>query len=185
MESREQAIRIAKEMAALKPIFMDTETTGTDSLDVIIEIGIVDWDGTTLLDTLVKPNRPISQGASKVHGINEAHVAWSPDWKTIWPQVVEVLEGRVLGIYNAAFDLRMLRQSCGLTGIPWNPPYADDFCVMELFARYYGEWNSKRGNYRWKNLDFAGKYFNLPEPNSHRAKDDAYLTKLVLEKMAE
>ena len=56
---------------------------------------------------------------------------------------------------------------------------------MELFAQYYGEWNARYGKYRWKNLTFAGQYFKIPEQNTHRAKDDAILTKLVLEKMAQ
>ncbi len=184
-ELRQQSVRIAKEMVALKPVYLDAETTGLNELDVIVEMSILDWDGSMLVDTLVKPNRPIPAQSSAVHGITDAKVAWSPGWKEVWPQVVSALEGRVVAIYNAAFDIRMMRQSCGLNGITWQEPFADDFCIMELFARYFGEWDARRQSYAFKNLAFAGKYFNLPEPNSHRGKDDAMLAKLVLEKMAE
>ncbi|HKJ27793.1 MAG TPA: 3'-5' exonuclease [Anaerolineales bacterium] len=184
-EARSTAVETARKFLGQKPVFFDTETTGTKELDVIVEVSVVDWEGSTLFDTLVKPNRPIPPDAARVHGITDAKVVWSPPWSQIWPELEAVFAGRVVGAYNEAFDVRMLRQSCGLNGIPWSAPYAASFCVMELFAQYYGDWNSRRGSFRWKNLAFAGQFFSLPEPNSHRAKDDAYLTKLVLEKMAE
>lgn len=181
----EQAIRAAKSMLAMNPVYVDTETTGIEDFDTVIELAVLDSDGSVLYEGLIKPGKPIPLAASRIHGITDAKVAWSPVWKTVWPEVSALFKGRVAGFFNAAFDLRMIRQSCGLNGIPWVYPFADDFCVMELFARYYGELDPRRGGYRWKNLAFAGQYFRLPEPNSHRAKDDALLTKLVLEKIAE
>jgi hypothetical protein len=59
-----------------------------------------------------------------------------------------------------------------------------DFCIMKLYAQYYGQWNSRRGDYRWQSLDAAGRQCRIPLPNSHRAKDDALLTKAVLENLA-
>lgn len=184
-DHKQQAVRIAKAMLALEPVYIDTETTGFESFDTLVEIAVLDSDGTVLYESLVKPQKPIPAAATKVHGITDAKVAFSPGWKAVWPEVVPVLKGRVAGFFNAEFDLRMIKQSCGLNGIAWEDPLEDDFCVMELFARYYGEWDRRWNKYRWKNLAFAGKYFDLPEPNSHRAADDALLTRLVLERMAE
>lgn len=182
---REEATRIAKEMIARKPVFLDTETTGTESLDQIIEISIVDWDGKVLFDSLSKPTKRISPGAAKVHGITDAFIAWAPTWPQIWSEVQDALKDRLLAIYNAKFDLRMMQQTCRVTDVHWHPPYAEDFCVMELFAQYYGEINPRFGSFKWKSLDFAGKYFNLPEANSHRSLPDTQLTRLVLAKIAE
>ena len=182
---REQAIRIARSMLEMEPIFIDTETTGFESVDTLVEIAILDTDGTLLYQSLVNPNKSIPPGASRVHGITDATVAFSPSWKQVWPEVEPVLKERVAGFYNAEFDLRLIQQSCGLIGIPWEYPLADDFCVMELFARYYGTPGRMPGQFRWQKLAFAGRHFNIPEPNAHRAQDDALLTKLVLEKMAE
>lgn len=183
---REQAIRVARLMLEMNPIYIDTETTGFESFDTLVEIAILDSDGSLLYESLIKPNKPIPPGASRVHNITDAMVAFSPGWKQIWPEVEAVLKGRVAGFYNAEFDLRMIRQTCGLIGIPWDEDLLeDDFCVMELFARYYGAPGRRPGQFKWQKLAFAGQYFNIPEPNAHRAKDDALLTKLVLEKMAE
>jgi len=182
---RLQAMRIASQMLELSPIFIDTETTGFNANDVVIEVAILDTDGSLIYQSLIKPRQTIPLQASAVHGITDISVVQAPSWSDVWPRVVEAVSGRVAAFYNAEFDLRMLRQSCGLNGIPWEDPFADDFCVMELFARYYGDWDPRRSQFRWKPLAFAGKFFHLPEPNTHRAKDDALLTKLVLEKMAE
>ena len=182
---RQQTMRIASQMLELNPIYVDTETTGFDPNDVVVEVAVLDSDGSIIYQSLVKPNRSIPPQASAVHGITDITVVQAPTWNKVWPEVVRAVEGRVAAFYNAQFDLRMLRQSCGLNGIPWEYPFVDDFCVVELFARYYGDWDPRRNQFRWKPLAFAGNFFHLPEPNSHRAKDDALLTKLVLEKMAE
>ena len=184
-EYRQQAMRIANSMLALKPIYIDTETTGFEATDVVVEIAVLETDGTLIYESLVKPKKSIPAQASAIHGITDVTVAWAPAWENVWPDVVDVVNGRVAGFYNAEFDMRMMRQSCGLNGIPWENPFVDDFCVMELFARYYGDWDPRRSKFRWQNLASAGQFFHLPEPNSHRAKDDALLTKLILEKMAE
>jgi DNA polymerase-3 subunit epsilon len=184
-DQRELAIRIARNMLDLKPVYIDTETTGFEISDMVVEIAILDTDGEILFENLVKPIKSIPGPASRVHGITDLDVASAPTWPEIWPQMREIVLGRVAAFYNAEFDLKMIRQSCGLTGIAWEYPFEDDFCVMELFARYFGELGLRRGTFRWKNLAFAGNFFRLPEPNSHRARDDAQLTRLVLEKMAE
>lgn len=183
--NRQEATRIAREILAQKPVYLDTETTGTENKDQVIEIAVLDWDAKELLSELVKPSVRISPGSAQVHGITDAFLAWAPEWQQVWPMVEDALRGRYLAIYNAQFDLRLIQQSCLAANIHWHPPYAKAVCVMELFAQYYGEINPHYGSYRWKSLDFAGKYFNIPEQNSHRALQDTKLTRLVLEKMAE
>lgn len=183
-EHKQNAIRIAQQMLDQSPVYLDTETTGVSPMDVVIEVAVLDTDGSVLLNTLVKSKKPIPRDATAVHGINDIHLINAPEWGHVWPQLIDVLKGRTLGVYNAEFDIRLLRQTCGLSGIAWAPPYARQFCIMKLFAQYFGDWNPSRRSYRWKSLDFAGKYFKLPEPNSHRAKEDTLLTKLVLEAIA-
>jgi DNA polymerase-3 subunit epsilon len=184
MDHREDAVRAARELVGLGPVIIDTETTGFDSTDSVIEVAVVGLDGTVLYDQLVKPPKPIPAGATAVHGINDIHVIDKPVWAAVWPDFVGAVAGRAACFYNAKFDIRLLRQSCGLAGLGWQSPFAADRCVMSIFAQYYGDWNPKYGNYRWQNLEFARKYFGLVQPNSHRARDDAELTRQVLLRMA-
>lgn len=184
-EHQRKAIELAKEKLDLKPVYLDTETTGFGALDLVIEVGIIDWDGSVLYEGLVNPGKPIPAGATAVHHLTDAHVAFSPKWVAIWPDVKAVLQGRALAAYNTKFDVRMMAQSCGLNGIKWEEPFAEQLDVMEIFAMYYGEVDTRKYGYKYKKLEFAGKHLGLPEPNSHRAKDDAILTRLVLEKLGE
>jgi DNA polymerase-3 subunit epsilon len=90
--------------------------------------------------------------------------------------VEAVLKGRVIGIYNADFDLRLLRQTNKAYGLPMSIETNQAFCVMKLFAAFYGEWNARNNGFKSQKLEFAGKFLKIPIPNSHDAIDDARLT---------
>ena len=109
--SRSEAIKIAQEKLANKPLFLDTETTGLDNFSEIVEICIVEHDGEILYETLVKPTRQIPFDAVRIHGISDPMVQNAPYWIQVWKDVKPILNGRHVGIYNADFDLRMIRQS--------------------------------------------------------------------------
>ena len=183
--ARNEAIRSAKEMLDRQPIYLDTETTGLGANDSIVEIAVIDHDGSVLIDTLVKPAGTITPGAMAVHRITNEMVREAPGWADVWPEVEAALTGRVLGIYNADFDLRMLKQTHTRNWMQYSQPQGlEVFCIMKLYAQFYGRWNSRRGNYRWQSLDAAGKQCGIPLSNTHRAKDDTLLTLAVLQYMA-
>jgi DNA polymerase III epsilon subunit-like protein len=183
--ARKEAIQIAQQWISKKPVYIDTETTGTGQNDSIIEISVIDHDGHTLVDSLVKAVGKISPGARAIHGITDEMVKSAPRWETVWKDVEIAITNRVVGIYNADFDLRMMRQSHQRNWLRWSEPQGVEFfCIMRLYAQYYGAWNPRFGNYRWQSLDQAGLQCGIPLPNSHRAKDDSVLTRAVLECMA-
>lgn len=184
--ARAEAVQIAKTKLALRPVYLDTETTGTGPTDEVIEIGIVDADGTTLFESLVKPMGKVGQGAYNVHGINDAMLASAPRWMIVWPKVEAVLAGRTVGVYNADFDLRLLQQTNARYKMRWIMPQgASFFCVMKLYAQFYGERNPKTGGYRWQSLENAGRQCQLPQPNAHRTVADSLLTRALLQYMAD
>ena len=55
LQARQQAILRAQQLLAQQPIYLDTETTGVRSNAEIVEICLVDHDGTVILDSLVRP----------------------------------------------------------------------------------------------------------------------------------
>ena len=182
---RVDAIQRAQEYLAQKPVYLDTETTGIGPHSEIVEICVVDHDGGILLDTLVKPWGKVDPGAQNVHGISQSMLVKAVGWQEIWPQVEAALRGRIVGIFNQDFDVRMLQQSHRRNGMQWRQPAETTFfCVMKLYARFYGQWNSKRRSYRWQSLDNARWQCGLETPNSHRAKNDTLLTRQVLHHMA-
>ncbi|HKZ54678.1 MAG TPA: 3'-5' exonuclease [Anaerolineales bacterium] len=182
--SRSQAILEARRKIANQPLYLDTETTGLDQRAQIVEICLLDHDGSVLLESLVHPTNRIPIDATRVHGITDATVQGAPRWSELWPQVQAILAGRSIAVYNAEFDQRMMRQSHLVHGLPWEPASELFFCVMQLYARFYGEWDSYRGSYRWQRLEDAGRHLRLPLPNKHRAQADAQLARAVLHAIA-
>lgn len=186
LSPQQEAIRIAREYLERKPIYLDTETTGTGPNDTILEIAIVDHDGQVLIDTLVKPVGKIHPDAQRVHGIDPTLVLDAPPWQEVWLAVEGILRGRLVGIYNADFDLRLIQQSHALSWLNWQTPDGmQAFCLMKLYAQFVGQWDPRRGSYRWHSLDAAGKQCRIPLRNSHRAKEDALLTRALLKHMAK
>ncbi len=173
---RQSAIEKARQLWAMQPVFLDTETTGLGETAEIVEISIVDHDGSVLLDTLVRPRRSIPQEAIRVHGITDEMVSQAPTWMHVWPQVEAILNGRTVGIYNADFDLRMMKQSHRQIGLPWRMPSSRFFCIMKLYSDFYGA-------LKWQSLDEAGRQCRLALPNTHRAREDTLLARAVFQCM--
>ena len=180
-----KVIERARQVIGLNPIFLDTETTGVGLYDLVIEVGIVDLEGNVLFNSLINPDRPIPQDSSKVHGITDEMVAEAPSLKTAWSEIEDILHDRAIGMYNAEFDYRLMKQSADNAGLPWSIHRNQAFCVMNMFAAWYGEWNRRANNFRSQKLEFAGKFCGIDLPNNHHAVDDAKLTAALLKYLAE
>lgn len=180
---RDNAISNAKRWLADKPVYIDTETTGLEKTDEVIEISIVDHDGSQLFTSLIKPSRPIPIEAQKIHGITNEMVATAQSWPILWPTIRNYLYGRTIAAYNAPFDLRMMEQSHARYKIPWreNLKIVD---VLPLFSDYRGIWNPVRGSMRYFKLEEAGQFFDISLPNAHRSTADSLLTRAVLHSIA-
>lgn len=175
----------ARQIVAYDPIFMDTETTGLSSEDVVIEIGVVNLAGEVLFESFVKPPIPIPPDSIAVHGITEEMVANALSWKDLWEELRGVLAGRFVGIYNAEFDLRMMKQTHQRYWLDWQLDDKYFFCVMKLYAAFYGQLGKGGRGYRFHKLETAGLASGIPLPNSHRAVDDARLTAALFQYMAD
>ncbi|HMD90676.1 MAG TPA: 3'-5' exonuclease [Anaerolineaceae bacterium] len=182
--TRQHAIQTARQAILQKPVYLDTETTGLDRNDEIVEISIIDEDGKVLLESFVKPTQPIPADVIQVHGITNEMVQKAPSWPVLWMRVRSVLFGRLLAIYNADFDLRMMQQTHARHRIPWKDTFKS-IDIMKLYSDYRGEWDSVRRSMRYHSLDSAGRYFKISIPNSHRATDDTLLARAVLHSIAD
>lgn len=158
-------------------VILDTETTGLGRDAEICQIGILAPSGQVLLDTLVKPVRPIPMDATMIHHITDAMVTDAPTFLEVAPQMRELLGGVTVVIYNANFDERMLQQSALAHG--WKdydvPIFSADYTdAMEMYAQWYGEWSHYHGSYKWQSLPGG----------DHSALGDARATLAVIRRMA-
>lgn len=183
--AQQEAANQARELISRDPLYLDTETTGLGPRSEIIEIGIVDDAGEVLFDTLVQPRGGIELDAIRVHGITQPMLTDAPPWSEVWPPAETILEGHLVGIYNRDFDLRLMKQTHQRYWIPWRVQEENYFCIMKLYARFRGDWDSRKGDYRWYSLEAASKQSRIHLPMAHRATDDARLACALLHFMAE
>ena len=124
-------------------IVLDTETTGLHNAEMC-SIGILSSDGTTLLDTLVKPAKAIPPDATRIHGITNEDVTNAPTWPQLRDKVLELITGKDLVIYNASYDVGILYSSdfhAGIEGVGsiYHTSPASIWCAMEWYAEIHGE----------------------------------------------
>src|SRR6266436_5092509 len=110
-KERDEAVRKAQALLKQKPVYLDSETTGLERNDEIVDFSVIDFDGKVLFNSLVRPKISIPSGATRVHQITDSMVANAPTWTELWPEIEAILAGRVIAIYNAEFDTRLMKQT--------------------------------------------------------------------------
>lgn len=170
---RQNCCQTARQWLDHDPLFLDTETTGIDNHAEICEIAVLDADGTALVDTLVRPTQPISAGARQVHGITDDDVRDAPTFAEVAPTLQKILDDREVVVYNADYDVRLMRQSAQALRLPrqtWNSP-PRFHCAMGLYAQFHGDWNPTRQSYAWQKQHVAARTLRLVPPDDlHRAR---------------
>lgn len=125
-----------------EPLFLDTETTGLDDQAQIIEIAILNAAGQVLLCQRIKPTVEIGERAQEVHGISAADLEDCPSWPEVAGEVQRILVGRMVVIFNADYDTRLLKQTAAAHGdsLDWLSSCTVR-CAMYLAASMYGATN--------------------------------------------
>ena len=125
-------------LAPAEFVAVDTETNGLGGdLCEMTEVGAVLVGGGELhetFDSLVRTERPLSRGIQRFTGITQGMVDGAPAPDEVLPELVELLDGRVIVAHNARFDLRVLRQACERLGLDWPAPPA--LCTVTLARRF-------------------------------------------------
>lgn len=93
------------------PLFLDTETTGLNKKDKVIEIAIIDLDNTVIIDTLLYTKTKINRDAYNVHYIKKSDIASMPKFSEIESHISRLIDGRQLYTFNADFDMYMMQNS--------------------------------------------------------------------------
>ncbi len=180
---RQQIARFIRQKIDAGPLYLDTETTGLDREAEIVEIAVVDTHGQIVLQSFVKPSRPIPAEATAINGITNEMVLGATAWPVLWQSVRGLLNGHPLGLYNADYDLRLMQQSMTIYHLPWRETF-NVVDVMKVYSDYRGEWDPYRRGKKIFKLEEAGRFFKIPLPNAHRAAADTLLTRAVFHCMA-
>jgi DNA polymerase-3 subunit epsilon len=173
------------QMVSSEPyVILDTETTGLEDGE-IVQIAIVNHRREVLLDTLVKPVNPIPRGAQAIHGISNEMVINAPSWATVRDQVISIITGQNVVIYNATYDRKMMHRSDEYARLPRTDykTFATFHCAMLAYAEFWGDWNDYFGSYRWQKLSIAAQQQQIQVVNAHTALGDCLMTWAVIERM--
>jgi len=155
--------------------YLDTETTGLYRSEgaEIVELAVLRDDGEVMINSLIKPKKPIPTNASAIHGITNDMVADAPLFADIRKQVYKLLRHQEVVIYNASFDLQWLPRLYNISAVS---------CCMLDYAYYYGEFDEYHQSYRWQKLTQAARqigYSLPPDLQPHRALADCFMTRAV------
>lgn len=142
--------------------------------DKITEIGIVLYDGSTIIDkyqTLVNPGRSIPQEITRITGITNAMVSDAPKFFEVAKKVVEMTEGAIFVAHNVRFDYSFLKEEFSSLGYTFTKR---QLCTVRLSRKTFPGLRS----YSLGNLI---THFGISVSARHRALDDAIATTELLE----
>jgi DNA polymerase-3 subunit epsilon len=156
---------------------LDTETTGLTARDEVLEIAIVDSNKQILFHSYVRPVRMTEWPKSQaLHGITPTYIFSGnfPTLEEIKPQLLELLSGQQVVIYNSAYDLQYLPEVQSVA--------ASVECCQKAFSKKYGEYSKYYGGYKWQGLQTAAAYvLHTWEGKAHSAVADCLATVAVWE----
>ena len=184
--------RLTDIVASTDYVILDTETT--DLNGYVVSVAILDPDGNTLLNRLVKPPVKINPEAARIHGITDDMVANAVPWTdpSVIGEISDLLDGTTVLGWNIDFDRgalirtaqhssdqdggRAVRLLKSVTWVDVMYPYS------EHIAR---EWSDYHGNYKWQKLTAAAAHYGIDTNGAHDALADAQMTARVLKRMIE
>jgi DNA polymerase III subunit epsilon len=162
--------------SSLSTLFVSLRTTsGFPHNGELLEIAVLHEDGRWLFESLVRPQWHTEwPDAAAKHGIKPADVQEAPTIDSLLPLIAPVLQGQRVVIFNAPVEACSPGLTRVLAGV------AEIRCLMREFAPVYGEWNTRRGAYRWKGLATAAHHvgFNWP-PGPRQARHECLATQAV------
>ena len=110
-------------------LVLDTETTGlkADDGDRVVEIGIIEVKNNkktgNKLHLYIKPldengkQKPVGE-TEAIHGLSDEFLSDKPTMQEVMPQILKFIEGKVLVIHNAPFDVKFLEKELAICEKP-------------------------------------------------------------------
>lgn len=163
---------------------LDFETTGVDPHnDRVLSYALLDEPGFEITG-LVNPGVPIPEAASAVHGITEDMLVGAPSPVDALGVVVDWVQSLIergvgLVVYNAAYDLTMLRAEADRHGLR-QPDWQRLLVVDPLVV----DWGIERGDLGPRRLIDVASYYGVSIEDAHDARCDALAARDVAVELA-
>ncbi|AJS58075.1 ATP-dependent DNA helicase DinG [Paenibacillus sp. IHBB 10380] len=159
----------------MKFAVLDFETTGNQSADEIIQVGlaIIEEDQTIsrVYGSYVNPGIPIPPFITSLTGITEQDVVDAPSLEEMMMELVPLLDDVVLVGHNVAFDFGFLQNALDRCGYL---PYAGRILdTMDFLKICFPSLTTYQ-------LGLVSAHFEIQHDRPHQADSDALATALVL-----
>lgn len=164
----------------MKYAVLDFETTGNQSFDEIIQVGlaIIEPDRTIsqVFNSFVKPSIPIPPFITGLTGITEEHVKDAPELDEVMMEMVPLLNDVVLVGHNVAFDFNYLQSALDKTGyLPFTGRILDTMDFLKIIFPSLMSYQ----------LGMVASEFEVQHDRPHQADSDALATALIFLKCLE
>jgi DNA polymerase-3 subunit epsilon len=106
-----------------------------------------------------------------IHGIEEAAVADSPEFPSVYGEIAPFVQGATIAAHNASFDVGVLRRTAETYGI--KPPECDVVCTVAVSKSVWPDLISF-------SLPIVADHVGLQDFVHHDAEEDARASALVL-----
>ncbi len=159
----------------MKFAVLDFETTGTQSVGEIIQVGLAiieeDRSVSRVYGSYVKPGTPIPPFITGLTGITDADVADAPELDEMMMELVPLLDDVVLVGHNVAFDFHFLQNALDRCGyLPFQGRILDTIDFLKICFPSLTTYQ----------LGAVSAHFKLTHERPHPAVSDALATALVL-----
>ena len=159
----------------LSLVALDIETTGLDpQTDSIIEIGAIRFNSRRVegeWSSLINPGRRIPPFITQLTGITDQMVSESPPIRAVLADLTDFAGDAVILGHNIGFDLSFLRKQ----GILRQNDSIDTYEMASVLMPSAGRYN----------LSALGQALGVPLSATHRALDDARVTRAIFLRLYE
>jgi DNA polymerase-3 subunit epsilon len=158
---------------------LDFETTGIDPHhDRVLSYALLGDDGHDI-SGLINPHIPIPPQSAAVHGLTAEALVGAPAPEVGIALVVDWVQsvidrGAGLVVFNAAYDLTMLRAEATRWGLP-----QPDWQRLLVVDPYVIDWGIERGGLGPRKLTDVAAYYEVTLDNAHDAAADAWAARNV------
>jgi DNA polymerase-3 subunit epsilon len=161
-------------------LVLDTETTGLSAAmgHRLTEIAMVEIQHRRLTgntwQSYLNPERELDEGAARITGLSWQFLEGHPKFSEIVSDFIQYIDGAILVIHNASFDLEFLHSELKLAGVQYNLAEQHEIEDTLRLARklHPGQKN---------NLDALAKRYQIT--NTMRAQHGALLDATLLAKI--
>lgn len=164
----------------MKFAVLDFETTGNQSADEIIQVGlaIIDEDRSIsrVYGSYVNPGIPIPPFITGLTGISDSDVADAPSLEEMMMELVPLLDDVVLVGHNVTFDFNFLQNALDRCGyLPFSGRILDTIHFLKICFPSLTSYQ----------LGMVSSHFGLVHDRPHQADSDALATAYVMLKCLE